>query len=369
MTYEQAMYNEQMRQARAQERQAAAYQREINRQENAYAKAVQKQQNAYVRDINRQEKAYQREMTKQEKAYGKEMAKAEKYYSTKVNTDELVRLGFNNTEINELLKVYNNMGKFTPSALQSYGYTYEQAKRLAYMYNVCTGKVTIDSKQDAIKHLKRTFGANYKISMQDLPVSSITNVPRVAVVGNIKESPYDIWNSSNYKGTEGIYKVIDVSSTRITVETSIKPRLEYGKPKEIPGVLEIKGVKNNGTAVVAFDKNYCRLCNRFIIVASLRNPEFHCGKYEIICCEGSKVYVYATNMGTKENTHYNGNTQRVYQYGLFSKDIKGKLSSVAKALYKHFEGVSAEYNEATQEFITVPRVQKQEEEDTDTVIM
>ena len=260
-----------------------------------------------------------------------------------IDDNKLLSIGFNQIEIQNLHYLINNGAKFTSTALQSYGYNYEQAKRLMYAYNICAGKVQVDSKEEMVRHLKKMFGGNYKISIQDLAVSKLTSVPRVAVVANLTQEPYTIWNSKNYKGMASLYKVVDVTGQRITIETSRKPRLEYKQAKVIPGVLEIKGVRANGNAVVSFDKKYCALCNRFVIVASLRNPEFHLGKFEMICFEGTRVYVYATNMGVREQVKYSMGNQRIYDFGIFPEDIKGKLSNIAKGLYNHLKCASAQY--------------------------
>lgn len=278
-----------------------------------------------------------------------------------INTNQLMKLGFNQQEIQQLMYVYNNNGKFTLNALQSYGYNYEQAKKLMYMYNICAGKIQIESKEELIKHLKKMFGSSHRIGIQDLAVSKVNNVPRFAVVSNIIDEPYTIWNSKNYKGTNALYKVVDVSGQKITIETPKKPILKYGSAKEIKGVLEIKGVKDNGNAIVTFDKNYCKLCNRFIIVASLRNPEFHLGKYEIICFEGTKVYIYATSIGTRDKPNYSMGTQRVYGYGIFPQEIKGKLVNVTKAMYKYLNGVNAELFGANIEYKVIPQDKVEDE--------
>lgn len=285
------------------------------------------------------------------------------YQNNMINIDanKLASIGFTQQEIQQLCYVYSNGGKFTTNALQSYGYNYEQAKKLSYMYNICAGKINIDSKEELIKHLRRMFGSNYRIGIQDLAVSRVNSVPRVAIVSNIIDEPYSIWNSNRYRGKEALYKVVDVSGQKITIETPRKPILKYGSAKEIKGVLEIKGVKQNGNAVITFDKKYCKLCNRFIIVASLRNPEFHLGKYEIICFEGTKVYIYASNMGVKDNVKYSMGTQRVYDYGIFPQEIKAKLDNVTKVMYKHLNGVKAELYGANTDYKVI------EPEKTDSV--
>lgn len=320
-------------------------------------------------------------------------------------TNTLLNMGFSNAEIQAYEYIYMNAGKFSPAALQSYGYDLQSAKRLAYLNRVMQGNVNICSENDMIthvkkmtgvsrqdakqvvyrenlqngygaqnyseveliKHLRETNGRQRRISIQDLAISKVTNVPRVAVVAGILDAPYNIWNSANYKGKDAMYKVVDVTGAKITIETAKKPKLEWGKSKVVPGVLEIKGVKNNGNAIVTFDKKYCRLCNRFIIVASLKNPEFHLGKYDMICFEGTKVYIYATNMGIKENVKYNMGNQRIYDFGIMPHDIKGKLDNVAKSLYHQLQGVTVNYVEPNGEYNVVPRTQVDESMDTDDV--
>lgn len=285
------------------------------------------------------------------------------YMDLDIDTNRLIQLGFTNNDINALVYIRNNGGKFTPSALQSYGCNPIEAKKLSYMYNICAGKIEIETKEQLIRHLKKMFGSNYKISIQDLEISKITSVPRLAVVSNIKEKPFDIWNSNRYKGKEALYKVVDVSGQRITIETSRKPAIEYKKAKSIPGVLEIKGNKVNGNVVVSIDKEHCTLCNRFVIVASLRNPEYHHGKCEILCFEGTRVYVYATSIGVKENVKHHIGTQRVYDYGIFPSDIKPKLLKVSRALYIRLHGVAKFLHSPTSEYKVLDIPKEMHEED------
>jgi predicted ribosome-associated RNA-binding protein Tma20 len=318
--------------------------------------------------------------------------------------NNLINLGFGQGEIQAYEYIYMNGGKFTPNALMSYGYNYEQARRLAYMNKAVQGGVQINTENDMIahykkmtganrqdakvavyaqnlqngyaqnysdtelvKHLKQTAGITRKITIQDLAVSNVSEVPRVAVISGITQEPFTIWNSSNYKGTQALYRVVDVSGQKVTVETGKKPVLKYGANKVVPGVLELKGVKQNGNAVVVFDKKVCRLCNRFVIVASLKRPEFHLGCYDIICFEGTRVYVYASNMGTRDQVRYKGGTQRVYAYGIFPGDIKGKLDNEAKKIYGNLNGVKAQYQSANEDYRVVPTEQNDSIEEEEAV--
>jgi len=289
------------------------------------------------------------------------------YNPINIDRNYLLKLGFSNDDINMLTYVYNNGGKFTPNALQQYGYTYEQAKKIAYMYAICSGKISIETKEEMIKHLRKMFGSDYRISMQDLAVSKITTIPRFALVSGIVDEPYTIWNSKNYQGINMLYKVSDVSGKNITIETKKRPTLKYGQPKVIQNVLEIKGINSKNEVVVTFNKNYCRLCNRFIIVASLKRPEFHHGMYEILCFEGTRAYVYATSAGTGDIAKYRAGTQRVYDYGLFPGDIRAKLERVAMAMYNRLHGVGVQMEPANKKYDVLEKVHNNLEDESEVI--
>ena len=308
-------------------------------------------------------------------------------------TNTLLNMGFTRQEVDAYEYIYMNGGKFTPNFLMcNCGYSYDQAKRLSYMNKILSGRVQINTENDMIKHVKNMIGSsrqeaqqyvysqsinsgyaqqNYsdleltkhlrvangqtrRIGMQDLAVSSITAVPMVAVVAGIQQEPFTIWNSNRYNGMQAMYKVVDSTGKKITVETKRKPVLKYRAAKKVPGVLEIVGLKQTGEVVVTFDKSVCRLCNRYIIVASLRRPEFHLGCFEIICFEGTKVYVYATNMGTGKNVKYREGTQRVYAYGIFPNTIKQKLKLEAQKIYNNLHGMRVNYVDQNSEYKVIP---------------
>lgn len=276
-------------------------------------------------------------------------------------------LGFSSAEVNCLGSLLNMGYKINNNTLQAYGLSYEQQQRIKYMYNICCGKVSIDTKEELIRHLKKMNNHAYKIGIGNLPISKITQIPRVAVVAGIKQEPYAIWNSNRYKGKEMLYSVEHVTGQKITIETSRKPVLKHGAAMSIPGVLEIKGVRANNKAVIEFSKQNCRLCNRFIIVATFRRPEFHHGLYEIICYEGTKVYVYARTMGVKDGVKYNGSTERVYAFGFFNNEIKDKLDAVGKFIYNSLKGVKAEYESANQDYNFLDAVRQDSTYDDDVL--
>ena len=71
---------------------------------------------------------------------------------------KLQSLGFNSTEMTVLYDIVNRGGKVTVQALTSFGFSYEDARKLKYMYDICTGRVVIDSPDDLAKHLRKCLG-------------------------------------------------------------------------------------------------------------------------------------------------------------------------------------------------------------------
>lgn len=280
-----------------------------------------------------------------------------------LDPDCLAALGFDQSMIEVLKFLIANEGRVTTAKMVNiYGIPYEQARDLKYMYDIVTGRVVIDGELSLIKHLRRMFGKNRRIGINNLALSKVQEVPRMAVVANIKTEPYTIYNSGQYKPEHRLYKVKDVTGGRIIVETKRKPQLKYGTPKKIDGELEIKSVSPKGIVTIAFDKKVCRLCNRFIIVASLKRPEFHHGLAQIICIEGTKVYVYAQTLAPTKGIQYNMGTQRVYDYGFLKNEIEGKLMRAAAWLYPLICGVVGGLEPANSDFQTLPIEKIQDDE-------
>lgn len=281
-----------------------------------------------------------------------------------VNTKRLLELKFTAQEIQFLKMFISNWGQVTAAkAVKICNLPPEQAKKLKYMYDICTGNVVIESPEDISKHFRRMFGAHRRIGIQDLAVSKIQKVPRKAVVGGIPNGPFSIYNSSRYSANERMYNVIDVTGTNIIIRTDRKPILKYGQAKKIDGVLEIREVNKDGTVDIAFNKNHARLCNRFIVVASLRRPEFHHGMVEMIAIEGTKVYVFNQTMGDGEMPNYKNGTQRVYDFGFTKEELCTKLMHVSKNMFTYIKGVWSCVEKPNSDFTMFKRVEKTEEEE------
>lgn len=284
------------------------------------------------------------------------------YNMLNIDSIKLKALGFTDREIQQFSNLVSSGTRLTTNNLLAMGFSIDNANKMRYMFDICIGKIIVETPDDLSKHLRKMFGSRGRIGIQNLEVSKISSVPRCAVVGNIRQKPFDIWNSNQYPIQKGVYPVVDVSSTRITIRTARVPRIKYGEPKSVEGVLEIKGVTSDNKVEVAINKEYCRLCNRFIIVASLRRPEFHLGMCEIICFEGTRVYVYAQNLGTRDTVKYNMGTQRIYAYGLFRQEIEQKLKTCASHIKQLLHGPYMDYAPGNQDYNFLPSKVVEEEE-------
>jgi hypothetical protein len=320
-------------------------------------------------------------------------------YEIDANRNILLCLGFRIEELELLKNILVNYGKVTPSILSSLGFSYRDAKRLQYLHDIVIGKITIDTGDaDAVsKHFKKMYGGSNRIRIGHLPLSKFNKVPRLAVIAGIPDGNYSIYNSSNSDGGARMYPVVGLSDKKITIQTKKKPVLPYGSEKklyyiknktngkiyytedskkiskklkesseaEIGTVLEIKKLTEDKKVVVAIDKRYIRMVNRYMILASFQEPpEFHLGLYKLVAFEGTKIYVYGETMKESEIVHYNRGSQRVYSFGFDKRQIQARLQRTATELYAYLNGVYWEFQPATMEFKSFDRKESSQKSDT-----
>lgn len=267
-----------------------------------------------------------------------------------IDPQSLVNLGFNQAYIDVLYEAMNCMGNVTQAKLIRAGLCQNDAYIIKYMYDICVGKVRVETPDELAKHLRKLFGRFRRIGIQDLAVSRISDIPRVAVVAGIPNGPFAIYNSNRYSVKDRIYKVVSVSSTNITIESSRLPVLRYKEPRFIEDIIEIKEKTKRNTVILEVNRKHCRLCNRFIVVASMKRPEFHHGMIEIICIEGTRVYIYVATASKSERLSYNSQTQRIYNFGYFPFEIETKLKESATSVYQKLCGVYSEFHPANSDY-------------------
>lgn len=265
----------------------------------------------------------------------------------------LMLLGFNGEQITEAeYLLANGINGSVRNLTGVLGYDYGQASRISQLMEMMAGRMRMDTDEDLARHLRKINGGTGRVGINNLLVSTIREVPSFAVIAGIRDRAFGIYNSNNYPTYERLYDVVKVTNSRIHVETDRRPILKYGEPKLVEGVIEILD-DSRENIILAVNKDYATLCNRFIVVASLRRPQFHMGMVEIICREGTRVYVYARDIGTKTVLGYSMVTQRIYAYGTMAGDVKEKLMLSYMNLYRHLGGGFIIHHEANQDFSPV----------------
>ena len=274
-----------------------------------------------------------------------------------IDMGRLTKLGFTQQDVECMQYMLNMTGRCTAADLQRNGVEYERSLKIKYLYDICCNKVNIETKDDLAKHFRKMFGAHRRIGITDLAISRVTKVPRWALIGGINDPVYKSLNSNQLPVDKRLYTVEKVTS-RIIVSTLNPLVIPYGHPKKIDGVIEVLGRdRKTNKIILALDRKHCKLCNRYIIVASLRAPETHHGMVQIICVEGTKLYVYAKTLGIKENVSYSGGTARVYDYGIFASEITPRVKSIAEGIYQKMHGVYAETVPANEDFQLISKEQ------------
>lgn len=195
--------------------------------------------------------------------------------------------------------------------------------------------------------------------------NEIIEVPKFAIIKNIEKEPFDIYNSKPTRVGEKpkFYEVESISSTtgKILVKTDIKPVIKY------KGALEAKGIKlavptkaefdlkkyKKGEVKVYLDRGFYRLCNRFIIVGTLRPPleTVNLGCYKMLASDGTAVYVYARLIPYNKSISSGGiRDQRIYYMGFDARDIDSKLKESTQKIQQKLGGYIVDKIEPTVSF-------------------
>ena len=286
-----------------------------------------------------------------------------------LNYNKLISLGFTMEEISTYDIARTQLKNVTVSKLTQFGIPYDNAKRMKYIDDIMNGKVNVESEDELIKHLKRMQLVNFKIGIDRLEVSGIKCMERKCVVAGMPAgTPFCIYDS---KRNGELFKVLDVTGTRILIISDKIPKLKYGDSKKLIRVSDLRQRKikyyreyneipqeyrdnkigykvetvaqldrTDGKQIsIWFNRDYARLCGRFIVVGSMRRPEMHLGMIEIICIEGTRVYVFARQANQWKDAKYSGNFERVYDYGFNKDSINQKLLKAAGKVYRNVNGV------------------------------
>lgn len=299
----------------------------------------------------------------------------------------LNRLGFKNDEINDVCSAIKAFGKADKKqiteAIKYSGtiqYTdYIRLNKLMYLSKIIERKTNRASILDAlstilsnsvcdnsnmeVEEAMNIVALHYAKMFRDYHIGSdkFTNrglgqpklrvLRSLAVVANIKDPIFEIYNSDRYVVKERFYTVIKKGSTNTTLLTDRTPVLQKGQEAKVKDVGEIKVVINkqgNKEYNLVVNNRYVGILNRFVIAASTRRPQLHCGMVEMVCKGGTRLYVYALEYNESDsvnggvnyrNDGAGSNSAKVFDYGFNGNELESKLMNVANAIYTNFDGI------------------------------
>ena len=116
-------------------------------------------------------------------------------YKPVVDNNMLYKLGFNNEDINALNIIIGTKGKISTSDLSHYGFTYQEIKRLQYLYAIVIGKIVVDVNDfdDISKHFYKLNANKGRVNINNLPLSNVGEVPSLAVIEGLPKGRYEIY--------------------------------------------------------------------------------------------------------------------------------------------------------------------------------
>lgn len=251
-------------------------------------------------------------------------------------------LGFNDSEIQiaySIAEANRFMHNASIPAIQNMlGVDYNSAYRLRYLIDLINGTKevnihnveTIDDLKAIAKHFKKINPQCRVLSTGELSPSRIMEIPKVAVVKGIRDPEFMHFNSMNPSDIKEYYIVERIGQSELVLRTTKRPR--GNKKTDSDSRATIMGIDTKGRTLIKVSKDICRLCNRYVVVASLRYPTTHNGAYAMNTVDGTIVYVYARTIYGNRGLN-SGYAERIYDYGVIPSSLDNKLKSVAQRTY------------------------------------
>lgn len=277
----------------------------------------------------------------------------------------LTRLGFNQAEIEIVNYIIAEGRSVTPGYARKVAEYFfgaflnsEDTKRISYLSKIQEGLVDIDTMEGKSKHYRK-MSRGRKIGASDLYLENykrVRKVERFAVVAGLGD-PYSVINSLR-NGKIQRYKVLKLKGKTLDlrIKSNRRPTIKYQGGNRKLGIENEIEITDRGIGQESFTiniiKDKVRLCNRYVIIVSLRKPEDHIGMISIVAYEGSLVYVYAKEYGYTKSID-NSTKQRIYLYGIQKANIKRDILKVAKGIKQRVGCLEEEFEEGNSEYIEI----------------
>ena len=305
------------------------------------------------------------------------------YFFT-MDYDMMLKLGFTQEELDILQGAVDYYGIVSAQKLSVPPFFVGNQviiARIMYAYNICMGKKPIDT-DDPIslsKHFKKLnsiSGGHPTFSCFYIPHRNIDRVPRVAVVGGMPKGSFFVLNSALYDKSEATYKVEKIAQEWVTIQSERKMAVTHvdrlnnsyeNREWGIPGILKVETIGSFAECkpwVLKIHKSHCRLCNRFLIVATTKKmvpgvTEHH-GGYCIVTSEGTVLYLYARttdfdNYGNPKDTIPTATKDTiVVDYGFYKTEIEHKLQKALEGIASVWPVVFSKRLEGDIDFKEIP---------------
>lgn len=285
-------------------------------------------------------------------------------YQFSLDWDKMVKLGFNIDELNLLNDAVGYYGVLSTQKLAQPPFMIQNSiliNRVMYAYNICMGRTFIDedSPISLSKHLKKLAkmqGSYSNFSCANIKHRRIDKIPRTALVAGIPEGSFSVLNSKQWGLMDGTYEVVSIAKEWVTIKSDKPMSVTYqdrltksytNREWGIPGILHVEEVGSraeNKPWVIRIHKKYCRLRNKFLIIATTRKivPGItkHLGGYQLVLADGTILFVYAKlndhdSYGNPKDTIPNTNNDTVViDYGSYEQEIGNKLNKAIQEIEK-----------------------------------
>ena len=297
----------------------------------------------------------------------------------------MLKLGFTADEINILQNAVDFYGLVSPQKLSTPPFMILNQtiiSRIMYAYNICMGKknIDMDSPQSLAQHFKKLHqlsGGQQTFSAFYIPHRPIERVPRVAVVAGLPQGSFYCLNSKLYDKFEATYKVDKIAQEWVTIQSERKMAVRAAdrlndsyenRQWGIPDILKVEEVGSfveNKPWILKIHKSHCRLCNRFLIVATTKKmvpgiTEHH-GGYCLVTSEGQLLYLYARTTdfdsygNPKDSIPNTTKDTTVMDYGFYGSEIERKLDAELKAIASRWKIVYSRRLEGDTQFSEIPQ--------------
>lgn len=283
--------------------------------------------------------------------------------------NEAYALGFNRIEFLTAVNIAQAYGGLrspsVPLLQQMLNIDYQGATRIRYLIEIVIGRREvniadlrdIDDIKRIAKHFRKINPGMRQLGITMLSPTRVTYIPKLAVIGGIKDPDFQVFNSRSASNIDDYYLLERTGQEESMLR--VKKKAKTSKKEDADKIISIHGIDMHGATLLEVKNHNMRVCNRYAIIASIRQPMNHNGMYAMVTMSGDIVYIYAKTIdgNRKLNRNY---AERVYDFGVIPCDLNKKLEAVAREAYSGLGCMCAKYIEPVEGFELFMQVHMQD---------